>query len=622
MSHNFLYDPLPDNRSYFRLLELLPGIGHDPLRCRLRIEKISAHPNPTYEAISYVWRVLNDDRDLAAIQCDNGHTVGITWNLQTALTSLRHEKTSRLVWADAVCINQDDLEERKEQVQCMRDVFANASKVLVWLGNSTMLSFRAPDLFAFLDQIAALCPAPKKYGLEDDFAQLDQYLKEAEPRHWEMLRELLQCTLFRRIWVVQELSLAADGYLLVGKHGLSLVNFKIAMFWIRKRRPIEVRRFKIPWANLDPFLYLRFIAGDISRPPASITGSSGRQPVYFVLRSTRSCLSTNPRDMIYALLGHCSLEKWTKSTPGYTQVPVDYKIPYTELYFAVACRLFEESQPLFTLSLVEHGELSWNEKQHVCPSWVPRWEVGRGNYILADEYRDRYEKSRSKPPALKICDRILEVEGCVIDTVIWRSQTMTLESFRAGLPGFPGQGAANTIRQTWEYLREMALSTTTSSAEREEEKLLEDFCLTLNAGCRVLSKQTYRDDVTTEQRVSDCFSVLSELGAPVLHNASIQTRHREGDWDRFLATAQDVCQGRCFFRTARGLIGIGPRVAAVGDQACIFFGAQVPFLLNLPSHSVEEYRFCGECYLHDMMNGQAIDALDEGKLKKMLFKLV
>lgn len=616
MAHHLLYHPLPNNRTFFRLLELLPGTDQEPLRCRLRTEQISSYP--TYEAISYVWRVFNDERDDASIQCDNGHTVGITWNLKMALMSLRQEHTPRLVWADAVCINQDDLEERKEQVQCMREVFENASKILVWLGNST--EFSAPELFAFLDKIASLCPAPKRYGLEDDFQNLDKYLKDAEPRHWEMLRELLQCTIFRRIWVVQELSLAADGVLLVGKQSLNLVSFKIAMFWIRKRRPIEVRRFKIPWTNLDPFLYLRFIAGDISRPPASITGSSGYQPVYFVLRSTRTCLSTNPRDMIYALLGHCSLEKWTQSIPGYTQVPVDYRIPHTDLYFAVACRLLEESQPLFTLSLVEHDERSWSEKQDVCPSWVPRWEVGRGNYILANEYRDRYEKSRSKRAAFKVCGRKFEVEGCVIDTVVWRSQTMTLERFRAGLPGFPGQGSANTIRQSWEYLREAALAT--ASGEGEEDKLLEDFCITLNAGCRVLSKQTYRDDVTVAQRVSDCFSVLSVLEARVQNPAEMQARYRDGDWDRFLATAQDVCQDRCFFRTKRGLMGIGPRVMAIGDQACIFFGAQVPFILSPVPASEAEYRLCGECYLHDMMSGQAIEALDEGKFKEKLFKLV
>jgi hypothetical protein len=37
------------------------------------------------------------------------------------------------LWIDAICINQADLDERKQQVQLMRDVYSGASRVVVWL---------------------------------------------------------------------------------------------------------------------------------------------------------------------------------------------------------------------------------------------------------------------------------------------------------------------------------------------------------------------------------------------------------------------------------------------------------------------------------------------------------
>lgn len=624
------YVPLPSNRHNFRLLELLPSSDRQsPLHCCLRIAEL-ANP-PTYDAISYVWRVFRDDRDDATIQCE-GHTLPITANLARALRGVRDAHTSRLIWADAVCINQTDLDERKDQVQCMKAVFENAANVLVWLGDDeAYLNFDPAELFGFLDTVAGLCPAPvAKYGrhAEDDFVQLDRYLREAPARNWEMLRELHECMLFHRIWIVQELNLAADGFLLAGRgHQLRLSSFKFAMFWIRKRRPIEIRKFHIPWENLDPFLYLRFIIGDTSRPPASITGKSGQQPVYFVLRSIRNCAATNPRDMIYGLLGHSSLEKWTQPMEGYTQVPVDYTIPHTQIYIAVAQRLLQEAQPLFTLSLVEHHEDAWSRPDQECPSWVPRWDMDRQQYILADEYRDRYEKRRTKPERFALKDGpAVEIDGCVVDTIVWRSESMTLERFRAGLSGLQGStviqsDAINPIGQSWEHLREA--NALDSQDIAKEEQLLWDFALTLNAGCRILSKQTYREEVTEEQRVTDCVTVLSALGASLSDH--ITTKYTDGgDWDRFLATTQDICRERCFFITAKGFLGMGPRVSTIGDRVCVFYGAQVPFVLNAssPSGGSDEYRLCGECYVHGMMYGEALDALDAGEVEHKVFRLI
>lgn len=40
------------------------------------------------------------------------------------------------MWADAVCINQKDLEERSHQVALMGDIYSGAGEIFIWLGNS------------------------------------------------------------------------------------------------------------------------------------------------------------------------------------------------------------------------------------------------------------------------------------------------------------------------------------------------------------------------------------------------------------------------------------------------------------------------------------------------------
>jgi hypothetical protein len=63
--------------------------------------------------------------------------VYIRSNLCWALRFLRDPANVRVLWADALCINQDDLEERNQQVSLMGFIFGRAQTVLVWLGTST-----------------------------------------------------------------------------------------------------------------------------------------------------------------------------------------------------------------------------------------------------------------------------------------------------------------------------------------------------------------------------------------------------------------------------------------------------------------------------------------------------
>jgi hypothetical protein len=58
----------------------------------------------------------------------------VTTNLEVALRYLRHQKAHKVLWVDALCINQEDIKERNYQVRTMRDIYVAAEKVVVWLG--------------------------------------------------------------------------------------------------------------------------------------------------------------------------------------------------------------------------------------------------------------------------------------------------------------------------------------------------------------------------------------------------------------------------------------------------------------------------------------------------------
>jgi hypothetical protein len=61
----------------------------------------------------------------------------ITDNLCAALRALRLPDRDRFLWIDAICINQYDGVEKGSQVQMMRDIYAGATRTIVWLGEAS-----------------------------------------------------------------------------------------------------------------------------------------------------------------------------------------------------------------------------------------------------------------------------------------------------------------------------------------------------------------------------------------------------------------------------------------------------------------------------------------------------
>ena len=84
----------------------------------------------TYVALSYVWEALPGQ---ATIICNDG-PVQVTANLGLALQQIWSANPRLCTWADALCINQDDLDEKPEQVSIMSHIFCTASAVHIWLG--------------------------------------------------------------------------------------------------------------------------------------------------------------------------------------------------------------------------------------------------------------------------------------------------------------------------------------------------------------------------------------------------------------------------------------------------------------------------------------------------------
>jgi hypothetical protein len=100
---------------------------------------ISLSDDVYYEAVSYAWGDPNNLRTITLAGFDRL----VTKNLEIALQHLRYRHGVRRLWVDALCINQQNNEERLHQVNLMRFVYQTAGRVLVWLGPSFENSDRA-----------------------------------------------------------------------------------------------------------------------------------------------------------------------------------------------------------------------------------------------------------------------------------------------------------------------------------------------------------------------------------------------------------------------------------------------------------------------------------------------
>jgi tetratricopeptide (TPR) repeat protein len=139
----FTYQPLVSPKST-RILKVYPSrYKTAALVCELTEEKLDDDNPPSYAAISYTWGSQLPDR---RIFC-HGEVLIITENCEAILRRFRQADKMTYLWIDAICINQNAVEERSQQVTMMDDIYRLAEIVAVWLGTPTEYTTDAFNYF-------------------------------------------------------------------------------------------------------------------------------------------------------------------------------------------------------------------------------------------------------------------------------------------------------------------------------------------------------------------------------------------------------------------------------------------------------------------------------------------
>ncbi|GAB1205870.1 hypothetical protein APSETT445_004549 [Aspergillus pseudonomiae] len=207
----FRYSDLPLGDDRTRLLRLLPNEENTaPIKCQLLNYSLQKNRNGVhlYDALSYVW---GDPARPQVIYIEDGE-FKVNQNLHSALRRLRDPTFERILWVDAICINQADDKEKERQIQAMGKIYARANQVVVWLGDEADNSDKAME--------GIRVKVADSYGVSE-YANVGTH--DAE------ISKLCERPWFRRIWVVQEVGLARDIRVLCGSAEISGHAFGFAL---------------------------------------------------------------------------------------------------------------------------------------------------------------------------------------------------------------------------------------------------------------------------------------------------------------------------------------------------------------------------------------------------------
>ena len=190
---SFVYRPLHGVK-FIRVLRLYPGVGSSTLCGSLAHAAIG---NEKYSALSYAW---GNPSKPCFIELD-GYRMPLTQSLYNALLRLRLSFRERILWADGICINQEDEQEKASQVMLMSEIYSSATKVLVHLGNTADASDLIPELVSKI-QKTDFRSLPNTLWLSTDSLGVNHLPPSTDPV-WEALQNFYCRAWFHRVWYVR-----------------------------------------------------------------------------------------------------------------------------------------------------------------------------------------------------------------------------------------------------------------------------------------------------------------------------------------------------------------------------------------------------------------------------------
>ncbi|KAK4956681.1 hypothetical protein LTR10_006208 [Elasticomyces elasticus] len=591
-----------------RLLRTIVHLDGEP-SCILVVFPLSAAPD--YAALSYSWgagdqssvilTITEHVHDEEASQQAHGSTT-ITKDLQTALRRVqRHNLDIGWLWIDAICVDQANTKEKTNQVSMMRTIYQQAQRVYVWLGEGVAVDDTVEDIDVMH---------------KDDFVNL----LKLEERAW-----------WFRLWAMQEMALAKDVIVCLGKHTFSwnplvhLMTVVMQASWFESKAigGMPMVRKNLIRAHKEVVARLKHL--DAVRKSIQ---THGKLSLWLLLTYSAEAHASVPLDKIIGLLGLVP-----DGTRAYLRA--SYNATPATLFMKACTYIIDETQSLDILVgrwPRRDNKTANRPDRSFFPSWVPDFagQIRRhtrfspGSFlideqdIMSDSGSAACASGNTVPRMLLSSYLVMTIEALLVGQVCAVQITDLATSddrdmsangalqhlSRSVLPFILENVCPSQRRELWRTLASSSTATSLMFQTNIASKAHEGIWLTLIDDTLPRGRTTPLDQ--------DAIDRLQRVGYD----------RKMFEWLHYVG---ELLSNRVFFRTHLGYVGVANTDIQEGDLAIVPFGPSVPFLLReVPGSPREEKRYTliDGCIIHAVMDGELMHAYEAGEVQSKWFGIV
>ena len=557
MAKEYQYEQLPDQ--HVRLLALHPGQFESEICLSLACVLLNIDRPPSYHALSYVWGDTDRTKCVNIVPGEEQYIQRITDNLYTALKYLRSTEQVRTLWIDAICIHQENVEERSAQVARMADIYRSASKVIIWLGpagDNSDIAMKTLSSISSRINVQWATHAIEVIDTNEMSSDLVSFTKgmDLDEETWKALVHLLNRAWFFRLWIWQEVFLAQDrAELVCGDSSMGWNCFRKAILFLRPKHRLS------DYPGLTSAIIR---AGQIS-------GLRERLSLETTLQLTKYALCSDQRDRIYGILNLIEKASRPNIQPDYTKSTVDV---FRDLMLTMV--ISHKSFSLLTSCGL--SDLSTH-----MPSWVPNF---------------------SKP---------IRTRDILIPRACWNSSAQARYTNGGPLTGCGCRAA--TIKQQVNILKDddpfpspykniwVALRTLLCKIR---EKPCVDFDGQIDMICRTLCCNEFADCYEPKaSNLVDCRQTIEHFNDCAKSTDEVSDDFLD-PYRRTLDLFYASVINRAFVFTEEGYIGLTPKTTRPNDIIVTLLGCQSSIVLRPTDKGT--YIVVGSCYVHEIMTGDLL----------------
>ena len=627
-----------------------------------------------YVALSYCW----GDARITRVIIVNGRSLDVTVNLEAALRQLRDShciKQGFKIWADAICIDQSNLEERGQQVGRMRDIYSLARHVVIWLGVDANDSYLAMTAVKHLsarmsmeNPLNGLYRKSRSIDARPLFVIWSTYKNSMRKAVYRALYHLLTRPYWRRLWILQEVALGGRASpVLCGSRCvlwddiynascfLELEENRFGRDIIQSVKPRiltawswEFARDRLPYngglVNSSEFLWKYLLSLTIIQQDEHYSNTDSPLDATKVFDLSLGAQVTDQKDRVYGILGMANVSSFVNIKPNYhlslRQVYFDFskallaqgglnmlRLVHSPVAEINAGRIPDTVPKALNHSIIEplvtymytkgKRQIVASDCTHNLPSWVVCWACPRGPTAqLLGQYS--VDGGIFKGGAMFDGDTILRTKGVLFDAITSLSSFHATESnCKFPFNGEPGPSVYGDVTATKEALWRTLVGDTTRDgawAPKSYSVLLRSEIWEEGVAGVKFNNFGLHNFMARNAKLSVFGYALEDIVFGT--STSFSNRHRRlynptAIVREALSWAMNAIAWRRLIITRKGYLGLAVAATEPNDRICILVGCKTPLILR-PQGDI--FNLIGECYVHGIMRGEIAKDIEDGRL--------